>query len=42
MKVKICGICGGNEVIYNSRADEYWCLRCKREIIPLVTPQEEK
>ena len=44
MKIKICGICG--RVIDNNLMFELfgynYCVDCKKAIIPLVTPQEEK
>lgn len=39
-KVMICPICGSDEVIFDPKQCLYWCLRCRKEIIPLVTPQE--
>ncbi len=38
MKVPICPICGGKNIIVLE--EEACCINCKREIIPLVTPQE--
>lgn len=43
MKVMICPICGSRDItkgLYN----KIHCMVCKKhpEIIPLVTPQEEK
>lgn len=47
MKVMICGICGGTNIIgiygwASGYIESYKCRDCDREIIPLVTPQEAK
>lgn len=39
-KVKICPICGGWKITYLIRFNGNYCMDCKREVIPLVTPQE--
>lgn len=42
-KVQICPICGGIHLNYliHDGAKRY-CLDCKCEVIPLVTPQEKR
>ena len=41
MKVMICPICGSKDHIgHYGYKDRWLCGSCKKEIIPLVTPQE--
>ena len=40
MKVLICPICGGINFEWNPWLGGIICYDCKKEIIPLATPQE--
>lgn len=43
MKVLICPICGDVHLNYLISDDaKRYCLDCKKEIIPLATPKENK
>ena len=45
--ISICPICGSRNLIMyvlviDEREDKVYCSECEKEVIPLVTPQEER